>query len=120
MLVDPERRRRYDRGDTIDLSDLFSGMGGFDDILRSVFGDGGLFGSSGGRSSRGRDVLVRVEVDLAEAAFGTDVGRRISRPDHLPHCSGQRSRARLRAGRPALSAAGAGRFGWLAVRCSGR
>jgi molecular chaperone DnaJ len=73
VLVDPERRRRYDRGDTIDLSDLFSGFGGFDDILRSVFGDGGLFGSQSGRSSRGRDVLARVEVDLASAAFGADV-----------------------------------------------
>lgn len=74
VLVDPERRRRYDRGDVIDLSDLFSGFGGFDDILRSVFGDGGLFGSqAGSRPSRGRDVLVRAEVDLASAAFGTEV-----------------------------------------------
>ncbi|MDP9493851.1 MAG: DnaJ domain-containing protein [Actinomycetota bacterium] len=72
VLVDPERRRRYDRGDTVDLSDLLSGFGGFDDILRSVFGDGGLFGSSSSRSNRGRDVLVRVEVDLASAAFGAD------------------------------------------------
>ncbi len=73
VLVDPERRRRYDRGDAIDLSDIFSGMGGFDDILRSVFGEGGLFGTSGGRTARGRDILVRVEVELGEAAFGTDV-----------------------------------------------
>ena len=88
VLVDPERRRRYDRGDIVDLSDLFSGMGGFDDILRSVFGDGGLFGSTGGRSSRGRDVLVRVEVDLAEAAFGTNVVASFHAHTTCLHCGG--------------------------------
>ncbi len=72
VLSNPERRRRYDRGDTIDLSDLFSGMGGLDDLIRSVFGDSGLFGGRPYRPPRGRDVLVRAHVTLAEAAFGTD------------------------------------------------
>lgn len=88
VLVDPERRRRYDRGDTIDLSDIFSGLGGFDDILRSVFGDGGLFGSQSNRSNRGRDVLVRVEVDLASAAFGTDVSVAFHTKTLCPRCAG--------------------------------
>ncbi|MEX1124969.1 MAG: DnaJ C-terminal domain-containing protein [Acidimicrobiia bacterium] len=88
VLVDPERRRRYDRGDTIDLSDLFSGLGGFDDILRSVFGDGGLFGSQSSRSNRGRDVLVRVEVDLASAAFGSDVSVSFRSKSLCTHCAG--------------------------------
>lgn len=70
VLSDPERRARYDRGDTVDLSGLFSGFGGFDDLLRSVFGDGGFFGSRPGRAYRGRDVLVRAEVPLEVAAFG--------------------------------------------------
>jgi len=91
VLVDPERRRRYDRGDTIDLSDLFSGLGGFDDILRSVFGDGGLFGSQSRRSNRGRDVLVRVEVDLAAAAFGTDASVSFHTRTTCPHCAGSGS-----------------------------
>ena len=69
VLSDPERRSRHDRGDTIDLGDLFGGLGGIDDLLRSVFGDGGLFGGQQ-RSSRGRDVLVRTEVSLVDAAFG--------------------------------------------------
>jgi molecular chaperone DnaJ len=75
VLSNPERRQRYDRGDTIDLGDLFGGFGGFDDILRSVFGDGGLFGSSGAatRPRRGTDLLVRVRVSLEQAAFGCDV-----------------------------------------------
>ena len=75
VLSDPTRRQRYDRGDTIDLGDLFAGFGGFDDLLRSVFGEMSGFGGGGGRGGppRGRDILARVEVDLAEAAFGTDV-----------------------------------------------
>ncbi len=75
VLSDPDRRRRHDRGDTIDLSDIFgAGFGGFDDLLRSVFGDLSGFGSGGSRGPvRGRDILARVELDLAEAAFGTTV-----------------------------------------------
>ncbi len=75
VLSDPDRRRRHDRGDTIDLGDLFGGgFGGFDDLLRSVFGDSGLFSQAQQPSKpRGRDILVRAEVDLAQAAFGADV-----------------------------------------------
>lgn len=72
VLSDPARRQRYDRGDTIDLSDLFSGMGGIDDLIRSVFGDSGLFGGRPYRPARGRDVLVRTTVTLEDAAFGTE------------------------------------------------
>jgi molecular chaperone DnaJ len=72
VLSNPERRRRYDRGDTVDLSDLFSGMGGIDDLLRSVLGDSGLFGGRVYRPPRGRDVLVRARVALEEAAFGSE------------------------------------------------
>jgi len=49
VLSDPERRARHDRGDAVDLSDLLSGIGGLDDLLKSVFGDGGLFGSGAAR-----------------------------------------------------------------------
>ena len=72
VLSDTERRQRYDRGDSIDLSDLFSGAGGLDDLLRSVFGDSGLFGGRPYRAPRGSDVLVRADVTLAEAAFGSE------------------------------------------------
>ena len=72
VLSDPDRRRSYDRGETLEFGDLFAGFGGLDDLIRSVFGDGGFFNTQGGRpaSNRGRDVLVGVEVDLASAAFG--------------------------------------------------
>lgn len=72
VLSDSKRRARYDRGDAIDLGDLFSGLGGIDDLLRSVFGEGGFFGSRPRRSTRGRDVLVSVEITLEEAASGTE------------------------------------------------
>ena len=72
VLSDPERRRRYDRGDTIDLSDLFGGIGSLDDLLRSVFGESGLFGSRPYRPPRGRDILVRTTISLEEAAAGAE------------------------------------------------
>lgn len=70
VLSDPERRHRYDRGDTIDLSDLFASFGGFDDLIRSVFGDSGLFSTPTRQPNRGRDVLVPAQITLAQAAFG--------------------------------------------------
>lgn len=72
VLSDPERRRRYDRGDAIDLSDLFGGIGSLDDLLRSVFGDSGFFGGRPYRPPRGRDILVRTEISLEEAATGAE------------------------------------------------
>ena len=70
VLSDPERRHRYDRGDTIDLNDLFASFGGFDDLIRSVFGESGLFSTPTRQANRGRDVLVPARITLAEAAFG--------------------------------------------------
>lgn len=88
VLVDAERRRRYDRGDTIDLSDLFTGFGGLDDLLRSVFGDGTVFGGGAQRRTRGRDVLVRAEISLEEAAFGTEAVVEFNTLADCKHCSG--------------------------------
>jgi molecular chaperone DnaJ len=75
VLSDPDKRARYDRGDTVDFSNLFGGS--LDDLLRSVFGDSGLFGDAGffgtaGRTARrrGRDVLVATELTLEEAFTG--------------------------------------------------
>ncbi len=68
VLSDSGRRAAYDRGDTIDLGDL---LGGFDDLIRSVFGDTGWFGRPTTTSTKARDLLVPAEVTLAEAGFGT-------------------------------------------------
>ena len=71
VLSDPERRSRYDRGDTIDLGDLLSG--GLEDLIASVFGDSGFFGATTRAASRrrGRDILIAAEIGLDEAFAGT-------------------------------------------------
>lgn len=98
VLSDPEKRRRYDRGDTIDLGDIFGGgFGGLDDILRSVFGESGFgdafTGSSfGGRTRpRGRDILTRVPVTMAEAAFGVETSVTFRADRACPACDGDGS-----------------------------
>lgn len=99
VLSNPERRRRYDRGDLIDLSDLFGGMGGFgglDDVLRSVFGDSGIFGQRPQRRVRGRDILVTTEVSLEEAAFGTDAKVEYETLVDCADCSGSGSKRGVR------------------------
>lgn len=79
VLSDPERRQVYDLG-----GDPSSGAGGFagagagfsfTDIMDAFFGSGGG-GAGGGRGPRarvrrGQDALIRLDVELAEAAFGT-------------------------------------------------
>ena len=79
VLSDPEKRRMYDLG-----GDPFNGAAGgfagagqgfsFTDIMDAFFGGSG--GAAGGRgprprTRRGQDALIRLDVDLAEAAFGT-------------------------------------------------
>jgi molecular chaperone DnaJ len=79
ILSDPEKRRQYDMG-----GDVLGGFGGgagagfsFSDIMDAFFGGAAGGGAAGGgrgprpRVRRGQDALINLDVDLAEAAFGT-------------------------------------------------
>jgi molecular chaperone DnaJ len=82
VLSDAEKRRMYDLG-----GDPFGGGAGgfgqgagfsFTDIMDAFFGGAGAGGAAGAggrgprpRVRRGQDALIRLEIDLAEAAFGT-------------------------------------------------
>lgn len=107
VLSDPAKRQQYDRFGHEGLRSAF-GPGGFDfsrdfthasdlqDILGSIFGDGGgifedLFG--GRRRSRtgpqrGADLRFDLEIDLEESAFGSE--REITLPltEECPQCKG--------------------------------
>jgi molecular chaperone DnaJ len=71
VLSDPQKRATYDRGG----DPLSSGGGGFgqgfsfDDIMDAFFGQNVSRGPRP-RTQRGQDALLRINIDLAEAAFG--------------------------------------------------
>ena len=79
VLSDPQKRAAYDRG-----GDPFGGAGAggfgqgagfsFTDIMDAFFGGSGQGGGQGRgprpRVRRGQDALIRLDIDLAEAAFG--------------------------------------------------
>jgi molecular chaperone DnaJ len=65
-LSDPQKRQMYDSGGS-----GFGGASGFGDIMDAFFGGGGSRGPRP-RVRAGQDALIRVEVDLYEAAFGTE------------------------------------------------
>ncbi len=78
VLSDPEKRRMFDLGgDPFGRGGAGAGQGAgfsFTDIMDAFFGGQAGGGGQGRgprpRSRRGQDALVRLEVDLAEAAFG--------------------------------------------------
>jgi molecular chaperone DnaJ len=76
VLTDPQKRELFDLGG--DPMASGGGAGGgfgagftFTDIMDAFFGAGGARGPRS-RTRRGQDALVRLEVELAEAAFGAD------------------------------------------------
>jgi molecular chaperone DnaJ len=90
VLSDPEKRRMYDLG-----ADPFVTTGGpgfgpgfsFTDIMDAFFGQSSQRGPRP-RSRRGQDALIRMEVELAEAAFGITRELKVDTAVVCPKCHG--------------------------------
>lgn len=69
VLSDPQKRQRYDLG--VDGAAFGGGAGfGFGDIMDAFFGQSQQRGPRP-RRRRGQDALIQIDLELAEAAFGT-------------------------------------------------
>ena len=94
VLSDTEKRYRYDRG-----ADPFAPGGGaagfgagmqFSDIMDAFFGAAGSAARGPrSRARRGRNATIRVELDLAECAFGTTRELTVDTAVVCPTCSGE-------------------------------
>jgi len=93
VLSDPEKRQMYDLG-----ADPFApaGAGGFgaagfpfSDIMDAFFGTGATQRGPRGRARRGRNATIRVELDLAECAFGATRELMVDTAVVCPTCTGE-------------------------------
>lgn len=90
VLSDTQKRQQYDMGGSSFGGFGGQGFGGFSDIMDAFFGGGGSRGPRP-RMRQGQDALIRVEVDLHEACFGTEKEIAIESAVVCPQCLGQGS-----------------------------
>jgi molecular chaperone DnaJ len=77
VLSDPNKRQMYDLGaDPLSSGGGAPGFGAggagfaFSDIMDAFFGQGGTSRGPRSRVQRGQDAMIRLEIDLADSAFG--------------------------------------------------
>ena len=88
-LSDPQKRQQYDMGGS-NMGGFggFGGAGGFGDIMDAFFGGGATNRGPRPRMRAGQDALIRIEVDLNEACFGTERTITLESAVVCPKCTG--------------------------------
>ena len=92
---------------------------GFSDIMDAFFGGGQPRGPRP-RQRRGQDALIRLELDLAETAFGATKEIQVDTAVGLPDVRRCRHRSRARRSAAARPAAGGARSSRCSARSSAR
>lgn len=72
VLSDPQKRQNYDMGGDRGFGNFGNAGFGFGDIMDAFFGAGAGNRGPRPRMRAGQDALIRIEVDLNEACFGTE------------------------------------------------
>lgn len=93
VLSDPEKRQIHDLGGDPLSQSGGAGPGGgmpfgFGDIMDAFFGGGGASRGPKSRVQRGQDALVRLRIDLTEAAFGAEKEIKVDTADTCDVCEG--------------------------------
>lgn len=93
VLSDPDKRRQYDAGGIGGPGGMGAGFG-FSDIFETFFGAAAAGSARGpiSRQRRGQDALVRVDLDLAEEAFGVRKEVTVETAVVCPTCQGSCAR----------------------------
>jgi molecular chaperone DnaJ len=89
VLSDAQKRELHDLGaDPFSTGGGFGSGFGFSDIMDAFFSGGGASRGPRPRQRRGQDALIRVEVDLGEATFGTTRDLQVDTATTCPTCAG--------------------------------